>query len=109
MNCDEANGTWTAIKGMIKSRWGKLTHNEILIISGNLEKLVGILQAVYGYSKEKAEDEYSKLKNAVEIVEQEARKSKIFASIMILGMASFTFNAGMLTTLYLTRKFKLKQ
>lgn len=108
MNYEEATGAWKAVKGMIKSRWGELTHNEILIISGNLEKLVGILQAVYGYTREKAEEEYYNFKNAVSVVQVEAKKSKLFGSFIVLGMVSLTFSAGMLTTLYLVRKFQHK-
>ncbi len=42
----------------VKKRWRKLTDNELMVISGEKEKLVGALQTKYGYSKDKAEDEY---------------------------------------------------
>ena len=41
-----------------KSQWGKLTDDDLMMISGQKEKLVGVLQTKYGYAKDKAEDEY---------------------------------------------------
>jgi uncharacterized protein YjbJ (UPF0337 family) len=58
MNEDILKGKWSEVKGEVKKRWGKLTDNELMEISGEKEKLVGALQTKYGYSKDKAEDEY---------------------------------------------------
>jgi uncharacterized protein YjbJ (UPF0337 family) len=58
MNEDILKGKWNEVKGEVKKRWGKLTDNELMVISGKKEKLVGALQTKYGYSKDKAEDEY---------------------------------------------------
>ena len=41
-----------------KSQWGKLTDDDLLTISGEKEKLVGVLRTKYGYAKDKAEAEY---------------------------------------------------
>ena len=51
-------GKWSELKGEVKKRWGKLTDDDLMVISGKKEKLVGALQTKYGYSKEKAEEEY---------------------------------------------------
>ncbi len=58
MNEDILKGKWSEVKGEVKKRWGKLTDDELMVISGEKEKLVGVLQTKYGYTKEKAEDEY---------------------------------------------------
>ncbi len=58
MNEDILKGKWGEVKGEVKKRWGKLTNNDLMAISGEKEKLVGALQKKYGYTKEKAEDEY---------------------------------------------------
>jgi uncharacterized protein YjbJ (UPF0337 family) len=58
MNEDIIKGKWNEVKGEVKKRWGKLTDNELMVISGKKEKLVGALQTKYGYSKDKAEEEY---------------------------------------------------
>ena len=58
MNEDILKGKWSELKGEAKKKWGKLTDDDLMVISGQKEKLVGVLQAKYGYAKEKAEEEY---------------------------------------------------
>ncbi len=58
MNIDILKGQWKEIKGDIKAKWGKLTDDDLTEIGGNEEKLIGILQKKYGYSKDEAEKEY---------------------------------------------------
>ena len=60
MNEDTFKGKWKELKGSVKEKWGDLTDDEITEVEGRTEKLVGILQAKYGYSKDKAQDEYNK-------------------------------------------------
>ncbi len=60
MNKDVLTGNWKELKGSVKQQWGKLTDDEITRTEGDQEKLVGLLQKSYGYSKEKAEQEYQK-------------------------------------------------
>jgi len=60
MNEDVFKGKWKELKGSVKEKWGNLTDDDITKVEGKIEKLVGILQAKYGYSKEKAQDEYNK-------------------------------------------------
>lgn len=55
MNKDELKGKWTQLKGSIKSRWGKLTDDDIQRIEGDRDKLVGKVQEKYGQSREEAE------------------------------------------------------
>jgi len=58
MNEDVLKGKWKEIKGGVKEKWGKLTDDDITQIEGKQEKLLGLLQKTYGYSKEKADEEY---------------------------------------------------
>jgi uncharacterized protein YjbJ (UPF0337 family) len=51
-------GKWKEIKGGIKEKWGKLTDDDLTEVEGKEEKLLGILQKRYGYTKEKARQEY---------------------------------------------------
>lgn len=53
-------GKWKEIKGGIKEQWGKLTDDEIAEAEGKQEKLMGLLQKKYGYSKDQAEEEYKR-------------------------------------------------
>jgi len=58
VNEDILKGKWKEIKGGLKEQWGKLSDDDLVQIEGKVEKLSGILQEKYGYSKEKAEEAY---------------------------------------------------
>ncbi len=60
MNEDILKGKWKEIKGGIKEKWGNLTDDDLAEVEGKQEKLLGILQTKYGYSKDKAEQEVNK-------------------------------------------------
>lgn len=59
MEEDVLKGKWKEIKGEIKAKWGKLTDDDLTMVEGETEKLLGFLQTRYGYSKERAEREYN--------------------------------------------------
>jgi uncharacterized protein YjbJ (UPF0337 family) len=61
MNVHQIQGNWQRIKGRIKERWGKLIDDDLTIINGRQEQLVGILRERFGYSKEEAEREFTPL------------------------------------------------
>ncbi len=48
---------WPAIKGAVKRRWGKLTDDDLAVLSGRREDLVSALQKRYGYARTQAEME----------------------------------------------------
>ncbi len=58
MNADILKGKWKEIKGQIREKWGELTDDEIAQVEGTEERLVGLLQKKYGYSKDEAEAKY---------------------------------------------------
>ncbi|WP_313639499.1 CsbD family protein [Paenibacillus sp. FSL K6-0276] len=51
-------GKWKQIKGEAKKQWGKLTDDDLDVIDGEKDKLIGKLQERYGHSKDDAEKEY---------------------------------------------------
>lgn len=55
MNWDQVQGKWTELKGDARTRWGKLTDDDIDQIEGRREHLVGRLQQRYGVQREQAE------------------------------------------------------
>lgn len=57
MNQDIIQGKWTQIKGSLKSKWGKLTDDDVSRMDGNHQYLVGKLQERYGWDKDQAERE----------------------------------------------------
>ena len=58
MNEDILKGKWHELKGGVKEKWGKLTDDDLTIVDGKAEQLLGLLQTRYGYTKEKAGEEY---------------------------------------------------
>lgn len=56
---DVLKGKWKQLKGSVKNQWGKLTDDEIDRVEGETQKLIGLIQEKYGYTKEKAEAEVS--------------------------------------------------
>ena len=57
MNKDEVSGNWKQFKGKAKEQWGKLTDDDMTIIEGKRDQLVGKIQERYGYAKDQAEKE----------------------------------------------------
>ncbi len=57
MNSDIFEGKWKQLKGQIKTRWGKLTDDDLDVVEGHSTYLAGKLQEHYGLTKEKAEEE----------------------------------------------------
>ncbi|WP_106769059.1 CsbD family protein [Paenibacillus faecalis] len=51
-------GKWNQLKGEAKVQWGKLTDDDLDVINGEKDKLVGKLQERYGHTKDAAEREY---------------------------------------------------
>jgi uncharacterized protein YjbJ (UPF0337 family) len=66
MNTDIAQGSWTEIKGKIKSKWAKFTDHDIDELKGNLEMISGKIQKTYGFAKDKADQEFSDFKKTLE-------------------------------------------
>jgi uncharacterized protein YjbJ (UPF0337 family) len=63
MNSDQFQGKWKQMKGSVKERWGKLTDDDVDVINGQSEQLVGKIQEKYGIAKEEAQrqvDEWSR-------------------------------------------------
>ena len=57
MNQDVIQGQWQQLKGSLKSKWGKLTDDDLSRAQGNHEYLAGRLQERYGWQKDQAERE----------------------------------------------------
>ena len=67
MNWDQIEGKWKQASGKIKEKWGKLTDDDLTVINGRRDQLVGRIQERYGLAKEAAEkqvDEFVRSYNA---------------------------------------------
>jgi uncharacterized protein YjbJ (UPF0337 family) len=55
MNWDRIEGKWKQSKGKFREKWGKLTDDDLDVIAGKRDQLVGRLQERYGIAKDEAE------------------------------------------------------
>lgn len=55
MNWDRIEGNWKQFKGEVQVKWGKLTNDDMDVVAGNREKLVGKLQERYGKERDEIE------------------------------------------------------
>lgn len=66
MNRDILAGKWKEMKGRVKEQWGKITDDELDRAEGRADQLIGLLQQRYGYTREKAEEEYDRFLQGTE-------------------------------------------
>lgn len=57
MNEDRMGGNWKQFKGKVKEKWGDLTDDDMTVVEGKRDQLVGKIQERYGYEKDRAEKE----------------------------------------------------
>ena len=57
MNEDRIKGNWLQFKGKVKEQWGKLTDDDLDVVAGKRDQLVGKLVEREGLAKEAAEDQ----------------------------------------------------
>jgi len=57
MNWSTLQGNWNEAKGKVKTKWGRLTDDDLMQVEGNKDRLVGVIQQKYGIGREKAEQQ----------------------------------------------------
>ena len=57
MDWNRVEGNWKQVKGMVKSKWGKLTDDDLTLINGRRDQLEGKIQERYGSAKDQAKKE----------------------------------------------------
>lgn len=63
MNRDWLEGNWKQVRGKVRERWGKLTDDELDVIAGRRDQLVGRIQELYGTSKHEIERDLDDLEH----------------------------------------------
>ena len=66
MNRDRIEGEWRELKGKVKERWGKLTDDDLDVIAGQREQLIGTLQQRYGSARDAIEHEVKDFERQLE-------------------------------------------
>jgi uncharacterized protein YjbJ (UPF0337 family) len=78
MNSDRMQGQWKQLKGKIKTKWGKLTDDDLDVISGQKDQLVGRIQERYGIQKDEAQrqvDDWNKTMAEEDARDRDLRKA----------------------------------
>jgi len=57
MNWDRIEGSWMDFRGKVKERWGKLTNDDLDVIRGKRDQLMGRIQERYGRTRDEADRE----------------------------------------------------
>lgn len=57
MNENQLKGEWKQLRGKVSEQWGKLTNDDLDVIAGKRDQLVGRLQERYGLAQEAIEEE----------------------------------------------------
>jgi uncharacterized protein YjbJ (UPF0337 family) len=55
MNNDRIQGRWKQVKGKVKEQWGKLTDDDLDVIAGRRDQLLGRIQQRHGLAREEAD------------------------------------------------------
>lgn len=54
MNNDRIQGRWKQLKGMVKEHWGRLTDDDLEVIAGRRDQLLGRIQQRHDVAKDEA-------------------------------------------------------
>ncbi len=57
MNWDIIEGKWNEYKGKAQAQWGKLTDDDLDVIAGKRDQLLGRIQERHGIAKDEAEQQ----------------------------------------------------
>ena len=55
MEWNQIEGQWDIIKGKVKEKWGKFTDDDLTLMKGKRDALIGQIKKTYGVAKEEAE------------------------------------------------------
>ncbi|MCQ4167087.1 CsbD family protein [Tahibacter harae] len=65
MNKDIIQGKWKQLAGQARVKWNKLTEDDLGVVDGHREYLVGKLQERYGWAKDQAEREVKQFESTL--------------------------------------------
>ncbi len=59
MNWDEIKGSWKQFSGKVREQWGRFTDDDLDVIGGRRDQLIGQIQYRYGTTRDAAEKQVS--------------------------------------------------
>jgi uncharacterized protein YjbJ (UPF0337 family) len=77
MNRDWLEGNWKQFKGRVRERWGRLTDDDLDVIAGRRDQLVGRIQELYGTSKTEIERDLDDLRRGESYDDDTPRDTRV--------------------------------
>ena len=74
VNQDTMKGEIKQLRGKLRAKWGKLTDNDVELIAGKKDILIGRIQERYGHSKDEAERQVDAFYDELDREENEERR-----------------------------------
>lgn len=75
MNWDRIEGNWKQLTGKVKEKWNKLTDDDLGVIDGKREQMVGRIQERYGIARDEAERQVDDWTRVVDAADSPTRRS----------------------------------
>ena len=66
MNWDRIQGNWKQMKGKVREQWGKLTDDQLDVVAGKRDLLLGRIQEAYGISKDETEKQLAEWQQRIQ-------------------------------------------
>jgi len=76
---------WKQMRGRLKSWWGKLSDDDFDWIEGQKDKLIGLVQEKYGYTRDRAQEEIDRRFNENDDKDSTASVRDMKAKVYELG------------------------
>ena len=74
MNWTQIEGKWDQVKGDVKTKWGKLTDDDMTSLKGKKDGLVGKIVERYGVLKDEAETQVDEWLHKLDIKTDEIKQ-----------------------------------
>jgi uncharacterized protein YjbJ (UPF0337 family) len=75
MNWNLIEGKWKQMKGQLREKWGNLTDDDLEMIAGKRDQLVGRLEVRYGIAKEEAAKQVDEFADSLQPKEKELKRA----------------------------------
>jgi uncharacterized protein YjbJ (UPF0337 family) len=75
MNWDLIEGKWKQMKRQLREKWGNLTDDDLEMIAGKRDQLIGKLQVRYGIAKEEAAKQVDEFADSLRLKEKELKRA----------------------------------
>ena len=99
MNHDIFAGHWKQMRGTLKSWWGKLSDDDFEWIEGQKNKLIGLVQEKYGYTRDQAREEVDRRFNEYDNKDSTASVRDMKAKVYELAETAANKARGAVTAL----------